>query len=248
MARLLSLCAGLTFVVATVVVTLAQLDAVEAPQWMGAPHTVVGSVAVLAALGAGPHFRAAWTGYRGGPSQLRRRDVEDVLAATFPNLIAATTADWATVGMHAFTVHRPLFRRARLVRVGRLRLGNRPGTAQRITWTEGKGVIGRCWLEKEDVAVNIARINKEIKGLTAEEWMDRGADERLGMTLDEVKAAKDFGAIVASPIMDGHRFLGCVAVDGPEGTYQQLTSEAARSCLRDACVALKGLIRPIRLS
>jgi hypothetical protein len=175
---------------------------------------------------------------------LRQRDLDIILRATMLRLDEAGL-DWREIGIHAFFVTHG-FWGERLMRVGRLRMSQRPASQPKVRWIKGKGVIGRCWVTGRYVVVNVAPLYREHAQTAPEEWDTEPPAKRMGMTHEEMTATREYGcgAIAAGPVLDPDgRFHGCVAVDAPEGNYKRLREPAVQQAVQDACTSLWALTR-----
>lgn len=103
--------------------------------------------------------------------------------------------------------------------------GKRPSG---IKWTKGKGLIGQCWEQEQDVFINIVseygrfdarKADKKTADALRVQWYLLDQSKRLGLSWDELQKSFDYGAIFATPIFDGEKqYLGCVSMDTPAAT------------------------------
>lgn len=117
------------------------------------------------------------------------------------------TLDCFEIGLHVWEVrrcwnlrHTPKGHR-RLAKVASLRLRD-ARRRSRVEWTEGKGVIGQCWVHRTPVERNVGADFEPFESATAEEWKARADDFRLGLTWDEFQRTKSYGGILAAPMLD----------------------------------------------
>lgn len=107
-------------------------------------------------------------------------------------------------------------RSKRLSRVERIRLADVPGMSK-VSWTDGKGVIGRCWknkrIEHEDLSAKT-----ELYGgrdITDDEWASMDAAQKNGFSKEEfVEMVGKYSEILAIPLRStSGGVIGCVAFD-----------------------------------
>ncbi len=136
--------------------------------------------------------------------------------------------------------------RLRLVRVVRERASRRP-TASGVVWRPGKGVIGLCVATGEVVGQDVAADSGPWLRVPAERWSTVPDDVRDGFTWDEFAAlAGKYGAVLAAPLIDdsgqSSNVVGCVSLDGPDGSFDVLWSADVRSALAQAAETLRVLV------
>lgn len=122
--------------------------------------------------------------------------------------------------------------RERLVRVYRER--PRLASASGVRWRPGVGVIGRCVALGQDVCVDVGTLDEVLTGVTGEEWGQLDEEERLGLTYDEhVRLSGRYGVVLATPILlehpTGGKVVGCLAIDGPVGSYDRIAATDVRA-------------------
>jgi DNA-binding YbaB/EbfC family protein len=81
--------------------------------------------------------------------------------------------------------------------------------------------------------VNLEADWGSLRGCSKAEWDLLPEEITYGLTYDELQRVKDYGAIVATPILDKKgQFRGCVSVDAPVGKLlrqvQKMQEEMAR--------------------
>lgn len=227
------------------------LDSADA--WDPSAGIVVGLVVLAAVLAAGSTIASAVAEWRRRQLGARREQAEILLTATLwavVDLSAQSTTgavDYRDLGIAAYRVRRIRWRsgQERLDRVHRVRARHRPASS-RIDWAPGKGVIGVCVQRGEQVAQDVGAIGAALWPCTQEEWDTIvPADAKLGLTYQEfVDVHAKYEVVVATPIIDdastSSRVVGCVALDGPEGSLATLT---AQPVLDQLDAAAQGLLR-----
>lgn len=220
---------------------------VAAGVWDASPRQRVALAVGVAALALGSSVAAAYGELRRQRSAAQREKVAFLLQALGFAVQDTTGIDFRDLGLAAYVVERPLWRRhPRLVRLHRVRPRTSPGVSG-VAWEPGKGVIGMCVTEGRDVGYDLAEFDADLAGITREEWDALDPDERLGLTYDEWLRLRDkFGVIVATPMVreQGGRSLtiGCVALDGPAGTLDTLFSDDVRAALQSAATSLERVV------
>jgi len=151
------------------------------------------------------------------------------------------------MGVNVFVVRKTRWRRRpylhRLVR-SRIGLGV---TRSDVVFTEGKGVIGRCWDEKRAAYCHWQPIYKRYADRTLDEaaWAKVPDKHRWGFSREDFLAMVDkYAEVRAVPLTSerGGTFLGCVALDREVGSdsRQLLNSSAVLKILTEAA----GVIGP----
>jgi hypothetical protein len=175
--------------------------------------------------------------------RLLARQVSETLRIALVQVIDLTGLDWKAVGMNAFLIERRhRWRREQyLHRIGRERISIHPLPSE-VTWTKGKGVIGRCWELNSDVGVDLAKHFAPYRSLTEAEWDALPSDERFGLSYLEFKRTEHLGPVVATPMQEADgTIIGVVSVDGPPGTYTRLSSEPVREAIGAAATTIRNL-------
>jgi hypothetical protein len=95
-----------------------------------------------------------------------------------------------------------------------------------VTWRKGKGAIGRCWADDDEVLVNV---EGELQSLTRDEFEALPRSDRYAMTWRELNATRTYSAIIATPLHGGPpgapAFRGCLSIDvRAPGSYPVLVS------------------------
>jgi hypothetical protein len=144
----------------------------------------------------------------------RERRVEAFLAASLIHVARRAGADWETTGIQAFLLRRRWWG-SHQVRAARMRLGAVPSSG--TIWTEGKGVIGRCWATGAPQCVDLESHFAPYLTATKEEWEALPAATRFGLTFEDfTRLGGKYGVVAAVPIIDAHdTYVGCVTADTP---------------------------------
>ncbi len=207
---------------------------------------VIGCVVTSAALAALATIGAAWGEWRRRRLGARRDLVELQLTATLWAIVdqVGGAVDYRDLGLAVYGVRRRWWWpfAAQLQRRYRVQASRRP-TASHVRWRPGKGVIGTCVSKGEVVAVDLARMYAALGQPTAEEWAAVPEDVRLGLDYTEYLDVRDkYAVVVASPLIDdsGPRatVVGCLALDGPDGSYATLTTAEVLGLLNSRAQAL----------
>jgi hypothetical protein len=149
--------------------------------------------------------------------------------------------DVGDLGLHIWqkkhTFRKPIA--GELHRVATYRLGSVPATRQ-IRPTKGHGVVGLCWLQDQEVGVDVASLavalSDEHKFIAYRE--SNGANEVMGFSWQEFDRLKHRGAVFATPIRNGRsKFIGCVSFDADHG-YNELNTNRMWHELNSLCVLL----------
>jgi hypothetical protein len=144
----------------------------------------------------------------------RERKIEAFLAASLIHVARRAGADWETTGVQAFLIRRG-WRRSQQVRAAKMRLGPVPSSG--IIWTEGKGIIGRCWATRAPVCADLESHFAPYLGSSRTEWEALPAETRFGLTYEDFRRlAGKYGIVAAVPIIDARdTYVGCVTADTP---------------------------------
>ena len=213
-------------------------------------RVVIACIVTSAALAAVTTIGGAWSEWR-RRRQGARRELAD---------LSLTAAAWAIVdqvgggldfrdlGVAVYRVGRlwwwPF--RLRLLRLHRVRASRRP-TASHVDWRPGKGVIGTCVARGEVVAVDLAQMYRDLGHPTGAEWPSVPEEIRLGLSYEEYLDVRGkYGVVIASPLIEdsgtSSTIAGCVALDGPEGALDSLSSDEVLGLLNSTA---QGLLHQI---
>jgi hypothetical protein len=211
---------------------------------------VVTAVVVSAVLATGSTVAGAVAEWRARRVGARREQADILLTATGWAIVDQVGLDFRDLGLAAYRVERiwwqPWSLRPR--RVHRVRAKRRPVSSD-IVWRPGKGVIGSCVAQRQVVESDFRELYAELGDPTELEWATEVPDDvRLGLSYAEFLDVRDkYEVVVASPLIDdsGARATvrGCVALDGPAGSYDRLTTDEVLGLLDSAA---QGLLRQDR--
>jgi hypothetical protein len=140
------------------------------------------------------------------------------------------------VGLHVWKVRRTFQHpvQGELSRVGTFRLGSTPLTRQ-VTFTKNKGVVGLCWAQNREVAIDVEALARTIRNEAAfkRQVEKHGADSVMGFDWGDFETVKHRGAVLAAPIRNRrHKFIGCVSVDLSTGFAVLYTPDVLREVQR----------------
>lgn len=165
----------------------------------------------------------------------KEESIAALLKAGLREIVNANPAlKWDHTGINAYVVKkaRVPWREDRLVRLWREKFAVSHPSG--VTWTRGKGVIGKCWEERQDVGRNFARDYGRLVNCTEEQWNRQPERIRQGLSYAEFRRTRDHGAVVATPILSADaKFLGYISIDAPGDCYDVLWSDSVRDKLRD---------------
>lgn len=231
----------LKVVVALVAATATALLALESRGIVSLSRPQVSAAVVVAALlAAVSTIGAAFTEWRRRRDSASEATMDVVLSATAWAIVDLVMVDYRDIGLAVYRVGRERLRpwRSTLVRVHRVRARHRP-TASRVRWAPGKGVIGACVEQGQVVAQDLYSAYAALGEVAQAEWEALPSDIRLGLTWDELADVQDkYEVVVATPIIDdsgaSSRVVGCVALDGPAGTLDDLGGDAVLGLIDSA--------------
>ncbi len=215
------------------------LKALEVPSkeaWVPDGHGTI-AVAVLGVIAT----VASWLA-----SQTKRRSERDAKLYEACVQIAAQIDELCPdvplkdVGIHVWLV-RGHGKRQRLERGPQFVLRNRPKSG--IRFTPGKGVVGRAWIEKADVLLDLEREVHPYAG-ARENYARLPADVRLGMEWDEYRRTMHHQAIWASALVDDGKVLGVVSVDiSAPVAFDQLVAAVGNQHIRTVLASCQDALR-----
>ncbi len=133
----------------------------------------------------------------------------------------------------------------RLERIGRERVNDSPGPTN-ITWTKGKGVVGRCWQDEQPMIIDTGRIDERWGNCTAQQWAKVREDTRMGLSHEKFrKVTGKYGTVVAVPMYDAgsHDMIGCVTLDAPKGLHDKLQAVDAAGETAATAAVIANFIR-----
>lgn len=220
--------AALLAAVAAVVLGLEGADLLAVPD-----AVVVACVVTSATLAAVATVGSAWRDWRERRLGRRRELAEITLTAALWAVVdqVVPPLDYRDLGIAVYRTDHAWWWpwRAELRRVHRVRASRRPVSSD-VAWRPGKGVIGACVTQGEVVAVDLAQLSADLGHPGPQEWQQVPEDLRMGLEHEEYLDVRDkYAVVVASPIIDDSgprsRVVGCLALDGPEGRLDSLSSD-----------------------
>jgi hypothetical protein len=194
-------------------------------------------IAVGAAVGVGgltfiDQIRQISARYQSAQRNAARTTMQQELITLMYLITEDKTVKLIDLGASVFNIRRywtlrPAFipipwlpwREQRLHRILRFRLSASPQTSQ-LSWTKGKGAIGKCWEERQPVLLDrratIAQFG-EGKHPTDDAAFSRlTTDQRAGFSREEFNQMIDrYGEILAVPVVAKYsgEFLGVLSID-----------------------------------
>ena len=239
---------GKVLVAALSALTAIGLGLIQAGLWQPARGQRVALVATAALVAFVVATGAAVEEYRGRRAEARREDLALVLTGAAWAVHDLTGIDFRELGLAVYRVRRERLRPARgvLVRVHRERAARRPA-ASGVVWRPGKGVIGQCVAVGTDVGQDVGADSRPWLHAGPEQWPGVPEHVRSGLTYEEfVRVRGKYHVVLATPvIVDSGRsseVIGCVALDGPEGSYALLWTDEVRWVLADTAVTLRQFV------
>lgn len=214
-------------------------------------RVLVACIVVTTALATLATIGAAWGEWRKRQLGQRRDLVEITLNAAVWAIVdhVGPRLDYRDLGLAAYRIEQRWwwpFRR-RLRRLHRVRPSRRPVTSD-VMWEPGKGVIGTCISQGAVVASDLTQMYRDLGHPSREEWDRLPDDVRQGLGFEEYLDVRDkYAVVIASPIIDdtgaSSRVVGCVALDGPDGLFDELASDEVLGLLNSAA---QGLLQQVR--
>jgi hypothetical protein len=207
---------------------------------------LVACVVTSAALAALTTIGGAWGEWRDRRLGARRELADIQLTAAAWAIVdqVGPDLDYRDLGLAVYRTERVWWwpPRHRLRRLHRVRASRRPTTSD-VKWGPGKGVIGACVTRGEVVAVDLGKMYRDLGDRTEAEWPQLPDDVRLGLSYAEYLDVRDkYAVVIATPVIDDSgvrsKVLGCLALDGPEGRFAELTSDETLGILNSAAQGL----------
>jgi hypothetical protein len=183
--------------------------------------------------------------------------LQSYLVTSLIYIVRHCGADWHKTGVQVFRVRRRLkVRRSRPFRILRplrlwteehdrttkVRLAAIPSSG--IEWTEGKGVIGRCWATRQPEFVDLSRHFGPYDGYDETQWNSLSEEDRYGFTYQDFLRTKGkYGFVAAVPIIDRkEKYVGCVSLDTPPGNPADLPRDATLESLATTASLVRELL------
>lgn len=187
----------------------------------------------------------------------RKTDAHNQLNAMMQKILQRQRVDPGLVGLHLYMlkrewwpgstkwfwkIPRPRFRK-RQERLARLRLSNNP-PASGIVWAEGKGVVGRS-MANPGTAVRFLKSDYTAHvGCTEQAWAAVPPDETMGLSFSEWKITQRYEFIVAVPIQEGERYVGCITLDTTDASVApRLDRPDITAILLDSAVSMATVVQ-----
>lgn len=197
-------------------------------------------VVAASVIAIGSSVAGAVGEYRSRQAEAHQDDAGFLLRGGAWAISDLTGIDVRDLGLAVYQVRRePILRwRQYLARVRRERAMLRP-EASGVVWRPGKGVIGKCVQDGVVVGQDRARDEAPWLNATLDDWKHRVPEHvRSGLTYDEFRRTRGkYHVVIASPVtVEGRRStrtVGCVALDGPAGSYARLWSDDVKDVLTD---------------
>lgn len=207
---------------------------------------------VLVALAAAVAFVSSTVvavgDWRRQRAEARRDDVAFALRGVAFAVQDLTGIDIRELGLAAYVVRRSPLRpwRQVLTRVHRERSARRPA-ASGIVWRPGVGVIGDCVRSQEAVGQDVGVDQAPYADVDRAGWAAVPEHVKAGLTFEEFqRVVGKYHVVVAVPLIDDTRqrtrAVGCVALDGPAGSYAALWTPDVRDALMSAATTLRQYV------
>ncbi|NYJ05142.1 hypothetical protein [Petropleomorpha daqingensis] len=211
------------------------------------PTAVVAAAAATGVVAVGTAGTSAFGQYRGDRRQAAEQSAAYIVRPALLELSVKANLDLRKLGISVWLVRHRMWRTDVLDRLLRERPSFSPA-ASKIKWTVGKGIIGRCVQDGADFGDDVAQSHGPFMNATEAEWLAAPEGVRLGLSFADFRALRGkYGAVVATPLVDDTKnpakVVGCLALDGPAGSFDQLWQDEIRSFLAAAGV---GVIRQLR--
>lgn len=169
----------------------------------------------------------------------KRKDAEFVLSALAWDLHDITGIDVRDLGTAAYLKRRwgwwlwPWQEGLRRLARKRPKLTGASG----VRWRPGVGIVGQAVSKRRDICENLDLLDSQLANATKADWEQQDADARMGMSFEEYHRARGmFKVVLASPMIhpNSSEVVGCVSVDGPAGSYPQLSDASVRGVVAAA--------------
>lgn len=232
---------------AVVILGLARIDWPDPTFWT--KSAVIGALVVTGAIPTIQAFISERGERRRRVALEREQTIRTCLAAALVVLARDCGANWETTGVQAFGLKRIAFSfnpwkiwRLKQVRLSKLRLGAIPASG--ITWTKGKGLIGRCWDTKAPQWEKLNLHFAPFMTLTRAEWESYSPERVYGLSYDDFQATKGkFGLVAAVPIIGTTgQYLGCITMDTPASSSNRIDKNKAIQSLSLTADLVKTII------
>jgi hypothetical protein len=150
------------------------------------------------------------------------------VAALLVSLVEMTGTDWRDTGVYVYQVRRgrvPLLRQ--LTRICELRLRRISSDMSDVRWSFGRGVVGKCWAEQENVVIDWSEVSQNLaaeiehiganSSIAAEKaWRKISKENRWGLTYRQYRDSQAYKRIASYPVKNPQgRMIGVLSIDGP---------------------------------
>ena len=193
---------------------------------------------ITAGIAFGSAVGSAIGEYRRRRAEARRDDIGFAVTGAAYAIQDLTLIDVRDLGLAVYLLRRDRWRPWLKVlhRVYRLRAARRPAVSG-INWRPGKGVIGLCVESRNAVGQDVGADEAPWLNASRDDWLLRVPDHvRSGLSYAEFTAVRGkYHVVVAVPILDesrpGSEVRGCLALDGPAGSFATLWTQEVRDAL-----------------
>jgi hypothetical protein len=85
-----------------------------------------------------------------------------------------------------------------------------------VKWSQGKGVIGRCWKRRQPQYHDLETHFAPYANHTKEQWQQLEDEARFGLTYEDFQVLRGkYGIVAAVPIVKDDKYVGCITADLP---------------------------------
>lgn len=188
-------------------------------KWIHSPKLLIPLVAGLLVLTLFDTIRRAWKRLTVRDRELLRVQVRNQLASVIVTIAENEGINVSDVGCGIFVVrpagwfnHRP----EQMIRPERVRIPDDLHETK-VEFTQGKGAVGQAWEHKIPAHTDWIAINEKYNGrpdYIAKRWEKIPDATKRNFTMAEfIGMVGKYAEVIAVPIIDEGKFLGCIAVD-----------------------------------
>lgn len=173
-------------------------------------------------------------GQRASARRERRRDrLRALMQPVALRVQDLTGIDVRDLGLAAYALEQPGWWwwpwQPRLRRMYRVR--PKIAAVSHVDWRPGKGVMGVCVDQGQDVAEDIAALDDSLRGESRAGW---DPSRVHGLSYDEwLDTRGKYGVILATPILgedpSGSTVIGVLVLDGPAGSFATIVTDEVRA-------------------